>query len=137
MGTIVLVHGSWHGEWCWARVRPFLESAGHRVEAPCLVGMGERVDEISPKTGLLAHIAQVAELCRRQPEPVVLAGHSYAGLIIEAVAHRNPSRIAGLVHLDPLVPRDGQSCFDLMPGVEPGWRQVADEEGEGWWCPRS
>ena len=135
MARFLLVHGSWHGEWCWARVRPLLEAAGHRVETPCLIGMGERVDEISPKTGLAAHIVQIAELVNKQPEPAVLVGHSYSGLILEAVAHRDPKRISGLVHLDTLVPRDGESAFDLMPGVEEGWRQVANEEGEGWWIP--
>ena len=60
MATFVLVHGGWHGGWCWQKVIPFLEAAGHEVYAPTLTGLAERAAELSPDIGLDTHIR-----CRR------------------------------------------------------------------------
>ena len=56
MATFVLVHGGWHGGWCWQKVIPFLEAAGHQVYAPTLTGLAERAAELSPDVGLETHI---------------------------------------------------------------------------------
>jgi Alpha/beta hydrolase family len=51
MATFVLVHGAWHGGWCWQKVIPYLEAAGHAVYAPTLTGLAERAAELSPEVG--------------------------------------------------------------------------------------
>ena len=52
MSTFVLVHGAWHGGWCWDRVAPLLRAAGHEVHAPTLTGLCERAHLLSPQVGL-------------------------------------------------------------------------------------
>ena len=52
MATYVLVHGAWHGGWCWNRVAPLLRDAGHEVFTPTLTGLGERVHLASPEVDL-------------------------------------------------------------------------------------
>src|SRR2546427_6597433 len=59
MSTYVLVHGAWHGAWCWKKLTPFLESAWHRVFAPTLTGLGQRADLLAPDVALSTHIADV------------------------------------------------------------------------------
>jgi pimeloyl-ACP methyl ester carboxylesterase len=96
--TFVLIHGAWHGAWCWHRLVPLLESAGHRVIAPDLPSMGEDRTPASSIT-LDAWARFVAELATRQPDPVVLVGHSRAGIVISQAAELAPERIARLVYL--------------------------------------
>ena len=62
MATFVLVHGVWHGGWCWNRVIPLLETAGHRAFGPSLTGLGERADLLSPEVGLSTHIHDIVAL---------------------------------------------------------------------------
>lgn len=132
--TFVLVHGAFHGAWCWDRVRPLLERAGHEVVAPTLTGLGERADELSPDVGLSTHVDDVVRsLEEGDLADVVLVGHSYAGMILPGVAVQVPARIAHLVYLDAFVPSDGECCFDLMPAeAAEAIRQQAETEGEGW-----
>src|SRR5437870_5935683 len=66
MSTYVLVHGAWHGAWCWKKLTPLLESAGHRVFTPTLTGLGECADLLSPDVGLSTHIADVGALIERE-----------------------------------------------------------------------
>lgn len=114
--TYVLVHGSFVGAWCWSRVVPELEAAGHEVHAPALTGVGERADEATPQVGLLAHIDQITRLIEANDlRDVVLVGHSYGGMVVAGVACRVPERIAGIVYVDAFVPKPGQSCLDILP----------------------
>ncbi|WP_330281058.1 alpha/beta hydrolase [Streptomyces sp. NBC_00588] len=116
MSTFLLVHGAWHSGRCWERVVPLLESAGHRVCAPSLTGYGDRAHLLGPEVGLDTHVADVVGLIREQDlTDVVLVGHSYAGLVISSVANQVPDRIAELVYLDAMVPRDGETAVDVQP----------------------
>ncbi|WP_199439930.1 alpha/beta fold hydrolase [Umezawaea beigongshangensis] len=116
MSTYLLVHGAWHDARCWERVVPLLESAGHRVFAPSLTGYGDRAHLLSREVGLDTHVDDVVRLIVEEDlTDVVLVGHSYAGLVVASVAHRVPDRIAHLVHLDAMVPEDGESAVDVMP----------------------
>ena len=134
--TFVLVHGSWHGGWCWDRVTPLLTQQGHRVVAPTLVGLGDLAHQARPDTGLSVHVAQVeALLASDDLTDVTLVGHSYAGLILTAVADRQPARIRSLIYLDALLAEDGQCCFDVMPGTQSTFQAAADQEGQGWLVP--
>ena len=110
MSDFVLVHGAWHGAWCWQRVLPPLWANGHRAFAVTLTGLGERAHLMSPSIRLSTHIEDVAAVLEAEElTRVVLVGHSYAGLLITSVADRCAERIARLVYLDAIVPHSGES----------------------------
>lgn len=111
MSTYVLVHGAWHGAWCWHRITARLEAAGHTVLVPDLAGLGR--DTTPAKDVTLARWADdVAALLDAQTEPVVLVGHSRGGLVISEVAERRPDRIKALVYLTAFLLPDGVSLND-------------------------
>ncbi len=110
MANFVLVHGAWHGGWCWRRVVQALAEAGHRAHAVTLTGVGERAHLMSPLLNLETHIADVRSAIEAEEmDDVVLAVHSYAGLIGTAIADRMPGRLRHLVYVDAVVPTPGES----------------------------
>jgi pimeloyl-ACP methyl ester carboxylesterase len=114
MATFVIVHGAWGGAWSWNKiVVPLLRQAGHAVCAATLTGLGERAHLGTPDTDLDTHIQDVCNvLFYEDLHDVILAGHSYGGMVITGVADRMPERLAQLVYLDAAVPADGQSLAD-------------------------
>ena len=115
--TFVLVHGAWHGGWCWSRVAERLRAAGHTVYTPTLSGLGERRHLISPQINLDTHITDVTNTIQfEELSDVVLVGHSYAGIIISGAADRLPAgRLRHLVYLDSLMLESGKSIFSSFP----------------------
>ena len=114
MAIFVLVHGGWHGGWCWQKVIPYLAAAGHAVYAPTLTGLAERASDLSPDVGSETHIQDVVGLLEEKNlQEVILVGHSYGGMVITGVVDQVPERIAHLVYLDTFVPRDGESMVDV------------------------
>ena len=112
MATFILVHGAWHGAWCWRHVVPALAARGHRVLAPDLPGHG--ADPAPPAAQNLDDYAnRVRELLAGGDEPVVLVGHSLGGLVVAAVAETHPERIRRLVFLTAFLPRDGDSLVRI------------------------
>lgn len=110
MANYLLVHGAWHGAWCWRRVLPLLTQAGHRVHAVTLTGVGERAHLLSPAIDLETHITDVmAAMDAEEMDDVVLVVHSYAGMLGTAVADRRPERLKHLVYLDAVLPKPGES----------------------------
>ena len=110
MASFVLVHGAWHGAWCWRRVVPLLAAPGHRVHAVTLTGLADRVHLMSPQITLETHIADVANTIEAEElQDVVLAVHSYAGMLGTALADRMTKRLRHLVYVDAVVPRPGES----------------------------
>jgi pimeloyl-ACP methyl ester carboxylesterase len=110
MADFVLVHGAWHGAWCWREVVRLLAAAGHRAHAVTLTGLGERVHLMSPAITLETFIADVANAIEAEEMPrPVLAVHSFAGMIGTAIADRVPRRLAHLVYVDAVVPLPGES----------------------------
>ncbi len=99
-----LVHGGWHGAWCWDRLTPELEARGHRVIAidlPCE----------DPTATCETYAEVVARALEAQEvEDVVVVGHSLAGLTIPLVAARRP--VSRLIYLCALVPIPGCSFVD-------------------------
>jgi pimeloyl-ACP methyl ester carboxylesterase len=132
--SYILVHGAWHGSWCWKRVRAVLQSAGHNVFTPTLTGLGERSHLNSAAVDLSTHIADVVNLIKwEQLSDVVLCGHSYAGCVIRGVADQIPDRIRALVFLDAFVLESGESLMDIVPSeVAQALRDLAKATGEGW-----
>ena len=110
MADFVLVHGAWHGAWCWSRVLPPLWAAGHRAFAVSLTGVGERAHLLSKHVTLDTHIADVASVIEAEELlDAVLVGHSYAGIVITGVADRLAARLRHLVYVDAAVPLPGES----------------------------
>jgi pimeloyl-ACP methyl ester carboxylesterase len=133
MATFMLVHGGWHGGWCWQKVIPFLEEASHEVYAPTLTGLAERASELSPDVGLATHLQEiVGELQEKNLHGVILVGHSSGAMVITGVVDQVPERIAHLVYLDTFVPRDGESMADISPIVIRLLRKQAQAHGDGW-----
>jgi pimeloyl-ACP methyl ester carboxylesterase len=137
MATFVLVHGAWHGSWCWKRVRAALQARGHDVFTPTLTGVGERSHLLSPHVNLGTHIEDIVNLIRwEELSDVVLCGHSYGGCVVTGVADRLPNRIGEMVYLDAFTPEDGESLLDILPDT---WRiqllEATSREGEGWMVP--
>ena len=132
MTAFVLVHGAWHGGWCWQRVAPKLRAEGHDVFTPSLTGLGDRAHLLNATINLSTHIADITGIIESYDlEEVVLCGHSYGGLVITGVADQMPDRIQALVYLDALVPDDGQSMFDTIPeAIADGFRAQA-RDGDG------
>ena len=122
MATFVLVHGAWHGGWCWWKVEPLLRQSGGSVYAPSLTGMGERshlAGYIDPAAiNLDLHIKDVWELLESEGlEEVILVGHAYAGMVITGVAEVCPQRLDHLVYVNGVVPRDGEAMVDQLDAV--------------------
>lgn len=110
MANFVLVHGAWHGGWCWRDVRKILENNGHTVFTPTLTGLGERSHLLSPGIDIETHIADVTNvLVWEELNDVILVGHSYGGMVITGVADRLKDRLRHIVYLDAFVPADGDS----------------------------
>jgi pimeloyl-ACP methyl ester carboxylesterase len=125
MATFVLVHGAWHGGWCWARVAPRLRAAGHAVFTPTMTGFGERSHLLSPDVGLELNVADIANvLAWEELSDVILVGASYAGMVTTSVADRMPERIAALVYMNAFIAEDGVAQNDLLPD----WRRAMIEQ---------
>jgi pimeloyl-ACP methyl ester carboxylesterase len=114
VGTFVLVHGAWHGAWCWDEVRPRLEAAGHTVLCPDLPGHGDGPDEPpAAEVTLDDYATRVVEAVGAGDDPVVLVGHSMGGVVITEVAERVPDAVATLVYVTAFLPGDGQTLLEL------------------------
>ena len=115
MATFVLVHGAWHGGWCYARVARLLRAAGHDIYTPTHTGVGERSHLADYHVTLSTHIRDVANVLEYENlSDVIMCGHSYGGMVITGVAAAIGERIRTLVDLDAFLPEDGQSLFDLI-----------------------
>ena len=113
MTKFVLVHGAWHGGWCWSDVERHLRARGHETHAPTLTGLGERSHLLDANIDPDLHVQDVVNtILWRELTEVVLVGHSYGGMIVTGVADRIPDRIEALAYLDAFVPEEsGVSLF--------------------------
>jgi len=113
MSNYVLIHGAWHGAWCWYKMLPLLKRVGHDVIAPDLPGLGKDMTPID-QISLESWTKGICEIVVAQPNPVVLVGHSRGGMILSAVAEKCPQRIARLVYVTAALVRDGESLRQLL-----------------------
>ncbi len=150
--TFVLVHGAWHGAWCWRRLADRLLAAGHRVFTPTLTGLAERSHLLRADITLDTHVLDVANVFQWEDiEGACLVGHSYAGWVISGAVERLRSRVRSLVYVDAFLPDNGQCGLDLMPpeartgydaarargdiGRAPppaAWFRIMDPQDEAW-----
>jgi pimeloyl-ACP methyl ester carboxylesterase len=118
--TFVLVHGAWHGGWCWQRVADRLRRGGHTVFTPTLTGLGERSHLLRAGIDLTTHVTDVVNVMKWEGlSDVVLCGHSYGGMVISGVAEQKAPAIRSIVFLDAFVPQNGEAVQDLTgPAVQ-------------------
>jgi pimeloyl-ACP methyl ester carboxylesterase len=112
MSTYVLVHGAYHGSWCFDKVVPLLEAKGHNVMAVDLPGHGNNRVPMEQVT-LANYIDHVCSIVEAQDEPVILLGHSLGGMTVTQVTERMPEKIAWVVYLTAMMPKNGQNRTDL------------------------
>jgi len=112
MSTYVLIHGAWHGSWCWDKVVPLLRKEGHKVEAPDLPGHGKDKTPI-PEISLQAYTDRVCRILDAQSEPVILVGHSMGGVVITQTAEYRPEKIKTLAFLTAFLLRNGEFLLQL------------------------
>jgi pimeloyl-ACP methyl ester carboxylesterase len=118
MSVFVLVHGAFHGGWCWDRVATRLRAAGHDVFTPSMIGMAENHHCLSPDIGLDTHVTGIANLLMMEGlSDVILVGHSYGGMVAGGVAMRAADRLAHVAVLDGAAPQNGDSMNDLIPAA--------------------
>jgi pimeloyl-ACP methyl ester carboxylesterase len=113
MATYVLVHGAWHGAWCWHKVLPLIEERGHKVHAIDLPGHGNDKTPTA-SVSLESYVQRVRLVLDGEAEPdMVVVGHSMGGIVITQAAEERPDRIRKLVYLCAFLPTNGQSLLDL------------------------
>lgn len=112
----VLVHGSYHGAWCWDEVRPLLRRPSIAVDLP---GRGARPARGEPVTVAQCVDAVLADADAAGFSRFVLVGHSMGGITITETANRCPERVARLVYVAALVLPVGSTVFDLYFGDGP------------------
>jgi len=115
MATYVLIHGAWHGGWCWDKVVPLLKKKGHNVEAPDLPGHGKDNTPIR-EVSLQAYADRVCKILDVQSEPVILLGHSMGGIVISQTAEYRPEKIKTLVYLTAFLLQNGEFLLQVAEG---------------------
>jgi pimeloyl-ACP methyl ester carboxylesterase len=108
--TFVLVHGAWHGGWCWRRVSDLLEKKGHKVFTPTMTGLGACSHLASKDVNLTTHITDIVNFIKWEDlSGIVLVGHSYGGYIVSGAAEQVGDKVSSIVFLDAFVPESGES----------------------------
>ena len=130
MANLVLVHGAWHGAWCWSKLVPLLVAQGHNVSAPDLPGHGQ---DKTPTTrvSMKKYVRRIVEAVGQFDGKVVLVGHSMGGLVISQVAEQIPTRIDQLVYISALLLQNGGSLLARMQHEQGQSLAIATEDGTG------
>jgi pimeloyl-ACP methyl ester carboxylesterase len=104
------------------------------VYTPTLTGLGERSHLVNKSIVLDTHILDIVQLLEYEDlDEVILAGHSYGGLVIGGVTEKVSHRVQRLVFLDAYIPQDNKSAFDIIPGLETIYKERRlEEEGKEW-----
>lgn len=139
MQNFVLVHGAFHGGWCWSETAAELTRRGARVFAPSLTGLGDRQHLFAPSVGLATHVQDIVGLIEfERLDGCVLVGHSYAGNVITGVGDRLRERVGHYIYLDATVPPDGSTEWGWA-SARPSQREermlMIDGPGQGLMMP--
>jgi hypothetical protein len=112
--AFVLVHGAWHGGWCWRRVADLLEKSGQRPFTPTLTGLGERSHLMSKDIVLDTHIADIVNVIAWEDlNDICLVAHSYGGWPVCGALEKVVDRVSSVIFVDAFLPEDGQKALDL------------------------
>ncbi|HVA24827.1 MAG TPA: alpha/beta fold hydrolase [Chloroflexota bacterium] len=140
MAAFVLIHGAWHGGWCWDKVAALLRDAGHTVVTPDLPGHGSDATPLAD-IGLDTYVNRAIEVLEAQQEPVILAGHSMGGLVITQASELRPEKVKALVYVTAFIPRDGESLSQLSSADQESLlnqnRELDRERGVMWVRPEA
>jgi len=118
MSTYLLVHGSWHGAWCWYKITARLKAAGHKVIVPDMPGHGR--DWRPPAEPTMQDFVDViTRAIDSAGEPVVLVVHSRNGIVASQAAEERPDRIRTLVYLEAYLPPVGDA--PSLVAARKGW----------------
>lgn len=109
----VLVHGAWHGAWCWDEFKPYLTERGLTPIAPDLPGHGGRPLPLA-EVSLAGYADAIAEILDGLAEPAILVGHSMGGIVISEAAERRPDKVRHLVYLSAFLLPDGVAMAARM-----------------------
>ncbi len=109
----VLIHGAWHGGWCWGGVIQALQKEGHTAEAPTMPGHNPGDDRSGIE--LESYVGKIIDVLNKQAGPVVLVGHSSAGFLLQSAAAKAANKIEQLIFLNAFILPDGKCQFDLVP----------------------
>lgn len=131
MSTFVLVHGAFHGGWCWEKVVPHLVQAYNHVVALDLPQHGEDTTPIRAVT-LQSYVDTVVKIIDTRKEPVILVGHSFGGMVISQAAEYRPDKIDRLVYLSALLPQNGQAALHIQSPDPAVLQYLITNTQEGW-----
>jgi len=112
MANFLLIHGAMGGAWCWERVIPGLEAAGHDAVAIDLPGQGSDATPLSEIT-LYRYADAVCDVLDGMDGPVLLTGHSMGGMVITQAGSQRPDKLAGLIYVAAFLPQPGQSLIEI------------------------
>src|SRR6185437_13025361 len=123
--TFVLLHGAYHGGWCWKKVTAILEKHGHKVYAPSLTGNADRSHLLSMNLTLDTHITDIANLFKWEDlKDACLAVHSAGGWPGSGALEQIGDRVSSIVWIDAFMPKNGESQLDQ---ISPFSRKALEE----------
>jgi pimeloyl-ACP methyl ester carboxylesterase len=129
--TFVLIHGAYHGGWCWRRVADILEAHGHKVYAPSLTGNADRSHLLSKDVNLDTQIADIVNLVMWEDlKNICLVPHSFGGWPASGALETIHDRVASIVWLDAFKPENGQKGTDFISAFSRKAMEEAMAKGE-------
>jgi len=134
--TFILIHGAYHGGWCWRRVSDLLEQAGHKVYAPSLTGNADRSHLMSLNIKLDTQIADIANLAIWEDlHDICLVAHSFGGWPASGAIETVYDRVGAIVFVDAFKPANGERGIDVVSEHSRAAMQQAVARGEAGRAP--
>ena len=117
MANILLIHGAWHGGWCWQKLSDVLIDRGHNVAAPDMPGHGSD-NTPTAEVNLDSYTQRIVHQLEEFDEPAVLVGHSMGGVLISCAAEAVPDQVRKLIYLTAFVPCDGEDMLSASAAIQ-------------------
>lgn len=97
MAHYLLIHGSWHGAWCWHKVAPRLEAMGHKVTVPDLLG---RIRNPAKPlfVSLKAMLNDIERLLSSDKKTIIVV-HSRYGILASQIAEKHPDKVEQIIYI--------------------------------------
>ncbi|MBL4864631.1 MAG: alpha/beta fold hydrolase [Rhodobiaceae bacterium] len=111
MSHYILIHGSWHGAWCWHKVADRLVANGHTVDVPDLPCHGKNWGAHKEVT-LSSYVTTITDIIDKTDQPVTLVAHSRGGIVGSSVAEARPDKVMRTVYVAAYLVADGKTVAD-------------------------